>query len=61
MAFPEIKGYFWVPIIAPMVGATIGEGLYHSLIGKYLPSKVTASLIVSTQEEIAASTETHSS
>jgi hypothetical protein len=45
-----------------MVGATIGEGLYHSLIGKYLPSKDTASLkIVSTQEEIAASTETHSS
>jgi glycerol uptake facilitator protein len=29
--------YFWVPIIGPLVGAVIGVGLYHVLIGRFLP------------------------
>ncbi|WP_413760581.1 MIP/aquaporin family protein [Streptomyces sp. MMBL 11-3] len=30
--------YFWVPIIAPLIGGLLGAGLYKVLIGRYLPS-----------------------
>jgi glycerol uptake facilitator protein len=29
--------YFWVPIVAPIIGALIGAALYDGLIGRYLP------------------------
>nr|WP_231121706.1 MIP family channel protein [Motilibacter peucedani] len=29
--------YFWVPIVAPVVGGLIGGGLYDLLVGKFLP------------------------
>ncbi|MEZ0073249.1 MIP/aquaporin family protein [Planotetraspora sp. GP83] len=29
--------YFWVPIVAPVVGAVVGAGLYQALIGHFLP------------------------
>ena len=29
--------YFWVPIVAPVIGALIGAALYDLLIGRYLP------------------------
>ncbi|SDZ24784.1 glycerol uptake facilitator protein [Micromonospora pattaloongensis] len=29
--------YFWVPIVGPLVGGLIGAGLYHLLIGRFLP------------------------
>jgi glycerol uptake facilitator protein len=29
--------YFWVPIVAPVIGAVIGAGLYDVLVGRYLP------------------------
>lgn len=59
VAFDGIKGYFWVPLIAPMIGAMIGGGLYDYLISKYLPSKGSAlQEKEDTQEEIAASSET---
>ena len=29
--------YFWVPIVAPVIGALIGAALYDVLIGRYLP------------------------
>lgn len=34
VAFAGIKGYFWVPLIAPLVGGVLGGGLYTFLIGK---------------------------
>ncbi len=32
------KLYFWVPIIAPLIGGVIGVGLYDFLIGRFLPA-----------------------
>lgn len=29
--------YFWVPIIAPLIGGIVGVGLYDFLIGRFLP------------------------
>jgi glycerol uptake facilitator protein len=31
--------YFWVPIIAPLIGGLIGAGLYKALIGRFLPGE----------------------
>ncbi|MEV4342946.1 MIP/aquaporin family protein [Actinoplanes sp. NPDC049596] len=30
--------YFWVPIIAPVIGGILGAGLYKVLIGRFLPT-----------------------
>jgi glycerol uptake facilitator protein len=30
--------YFWIPIVAPIIGGLIGVALYEFLVGKYLPS-----------------------
>jgi glycerol uptake facilitator protein len=29
--------YFWVPIIAPLIGGVLGAGLYDLLVGRFLP------------------------
>ncbi|MFI6795006.1 MIP/aquaporin family protein [Streptosporangium canum] len=29
--------YFWVPIVAPLIGGVLGAGLYQALVGRYLP------------------------
>lgn len=29
--------YFWVPIVAPLIGGSLGAWLYHLLVGRYLP------------------------
>jgi glycerol uptake facilitator protein len=34
--------YFWVPIIAPIIGAVLGAGLYEVLIGRFLPDEEAA-------------------
>jgi glycerol uptake facilitator protein len=31
--------YFWVPIIAPLIGGIVGVGLYDFLIGRFLPAE----------------------
>ncbi|SNT59515.1 glycerol uptake facilitator protein [Streptosporangium subroseum] len=31
--------YFWVPIVAPVIGALIGAGLYQALVGRFLPEE----------------------
>lgn len=31
--------YFWVPIIAPLIGGIVGVGLYDFSIGRFLPAK----------------------
>ncbi|KUL35296.1 MIP/aquaporin family protein [Actinoplanes awajinensis] len=30
--------YFWIPIVAPIIGGVLGAGLYQTLIGRHLPS-----------------------
>ncbi|MBL7261029.1 MIP/aquaporin family protein [Paractinoplanes lichenicola] len=29
--------YFWIPIVAPIIGGVLGAGLYQGLIGRFLP------------------------
>jgi glycerol uptake facilitator protein len=29
--------YFWVPLIAPLIGGVLGAGLYDLLVGRFLP------------------------
>ena len=31
--------YFWVPIVAPLLGGLVGAGLYRALIGRFLPGE----------------------
>ncbi len=33
--------YFWVPIIAPLIGGVLGAGLYKAMIGRFLPPEAT--------------------
>jgi glycerol uptake facilitator protein len=33
--------YFWVPIVAPIIGGLVGAGLYRVLVGRFLPSETT--------------------
>lgn len=39
-AFRDQTGYlyFWVPIVAPIIGGLIGAGAYQWLVGRFLPS-----------------------
>ncbi|MEV6847926.1 MIP/aquaporin family protein [Actinoplanes sp. NPDC051411] len=30
--------YWWIPIVAPIIGGLVGAGLYQGLIGRFLPS-----------------------
>jgi glycerol uptake facilitator protein len=30
--------YFWVPIVAPLIGAVLGAWLYKALVGRFLPA-----------------------
>jgi glycerol uptake facilitator protein len=41
-AFRDQTGYpyFWVPIVAPLIGGTVGAALYQALVGRYLPAAV---------------------
>ncbi|MDY7089230.1 MAG: MIP/aquaporin family protein [Actinomycetota bacterium] len=29
--------YFWIPIVAPVIGGVLGAGLYQGLVGRFLP------------------------
>ncbi|MEV3925250.1 MIP/aquaporin family protein [Actinomadura coerulea] len=31
--------YFWVPIVAPLIGGVLGAGLYLALVGRHLPEE----------------------
>jgi glycerol uptake facilitator protein len=31
--------YFWVPIVAPVIGGLIGAGLYQTLVARFLPEE----------------------
>jgi glycerol uptake facilitator protein len=36
-AFPGVPGYWWVPIVGPLVGSLIGGGAQHLLIRQFYP------------------------
>jgi glycerol uptake facilitator protein len=38
-AFRDQTGYlyFWIPIVAPIIGGVLGAGLYKVLVGRFLP------------------------
>jgi glycerol uptake facilitator protein len=38
-AFRDQTGYlyFWIPIVAPIIGGVLGAGLYNVLVGRFLP------------------------
>ncbi|MBG0562648.1 MIP/aquaporin family protein [Actinoplanes aureus] len=40
-AFRDQTGYlyFWVPIVAPILGGVLGAGLYKVLVGRFLPAE----------------------
>ena len=39
-AFRDQTGYlyFWIPIVAPILGGVLGAGLYQVLVGRFLPA-----------------------
>jgi glycerol uptake facilitator protein len=41
-AFRDQTGYpyFWVPIVAPLIGGVVGAALYKALVGRFLPAAV---------------------
>jgi len=43
--------YFWVPIVAPLIGGLIGAGLYKVLIGRFLPGPTEPDAVVEENEE----------
>ncbi|GAA2589850.1 MIP/aquaporin family protein [Winogradskya consettensis] len=40
-AFRDQTGYlyFWIPIVAPILGGLLGAGLYQALVGRFLPKE----------------------
>jgi glycerol uptake facilitator protein len=48
-AFPSQDNYWWIPIVAPLIGALVGGGAYQFLIRPFLPARRRAQL-----EEIKA-------
>jgi glycerol uptake facilitator protein len=43
-AFPSPDNYWWIPIVAPLLGAVIGGGAYQVLIWPFLPARERALL-----------------
>jgi len=42
--------YFWVPIVAPLIGGVIGAGLYKVLIARFLPGETEREGVVDDEE-----------
>ena len=38
-AFPSPDNYWWIPIVAPLIGAVVGGGAYQLLIHPFLPAR----------------------
>ena len=43
-AFPSPDNYWWIPIVAPLIGGVIGGGVYQLLIRPFLPARARARL-----------------
>ncbi|HEU5353358.1 MAG TPA: MIP/aquaporin family protein [Actinocrinis sp.] len=43
--------YFWVPIVAPLIGGLIGAGLYKVLIGRFLPGPTEPDAVIEENEQ----------
>jgi glycerol uptake facilitator protein len=43
-AFPSPDNYWWIPIVAPLIGGVIGGGTYQLLIRPFLPARARAML-----------------
>jgi glycerol uptake facilitator protein len=43
--------YFWVPIVAPLLGGLIGAGLYKVLIGRFLPGPTEPDAVIEENEQ----------
>ena len=41
-ALPSPGDYWWIPIVAPLIGGVVGAGAYQLLIHPYLPARVRA-------------------
>lgn len=41
-ALPGPEDYWWIPIIAPLIGGVVGAGAYQLLIHPFLPARVNA-------------------
>lgn len=41
-AFPSPDNYWWIPLVAPLIGGVIGAGAYQMLIHPFLPARVRA-------------------
>jgi glycerol uptake facilitator protein len=44
--------YFWVPIVAPLLGGLIGAGLYKALIGRFLPGEAKPDAVDAPMEQV---------
>ena len=38
-AFPSPDNYWWIPVVAPLIGGVIGAGAYQVLIHQFLPAR----------------------
>ncbi len=47
--------YFWVPIVAPLIGGLIGAGLYKALIGRFLPGATEPDAVIEETERVRES------
>ena len=43
-ALPSPQNYWWIPIVAPLLGAIVGGGAYQLLIRPFLPAREKALL-----------------
>ena len=41
-ALPSPDNYWWIPIVAPLIGAIVGGGAYQVLVHPYLPARTKA-------------------
>lgn len=54
VALPGVDGYFWVPIVGPLIGAVVGVVVYDLLIGTVLAARAeTAAQVVVTGRTLA--------
>ena len=56
-ALPSPDNYWWIPIIAPLIGGVVGGGAYQVLIHQFLPARNRARVVELIREERLAEQE----